>query len=348
MGVNKIGHPDIQTMINLLTQEMDPTDPWFVNFIDGAASHPNFGGNIKNVAAKAFATVENPTQWPLPQSPLLQKVAPNATTSPFKLDDETESQPHDTNQSASLFYDAVGYFGKVMIARNFKFMRDVKRIGNPVDRTEWFMSPQTVNAYYAPFWNEIVFPAAILQPPFFQKDFPIPMNFGGIGGIMGHELLHAFDNNGHKFDAKGHQRDWWDKKAKQEFLQRARCVVDFYRQYSIAGHNLSGLTQLGENIADMGGVKFAYRAFKLWQEEHPNEPKPVLPFNDDKMFFLSYAQTWCTKSDPQTELALSIRDPHSPPRFRVNGPLSNNPTFAETFQCAKGTPMNPRKQCDMW
>ena len=154
------------------------------------------------------------------------------------------------------------------MAANFKFLREMKKVGQKVDRSEWFMTPETVNAYYAPFWNEMVFPAAILQPPFFHISHHPAQNFGAIGGIMGHELSHGFDTHGHKYDKSGRLKMWWRfAAARAEFLKRARCVVKYFQRYTVQGMQLSGLKELAENVADMGGVKFALSALRLFGPE---------------------------------------------------------------------------------
>ena len=299
-----------------------------------------------------------PWGWPLPE-----QLPPPAPPSAFRLDDEVYSLPHVTEQPARLYSHGFGFFGKAMAARNFKYMRDLKKSGQKSDRSEWFMTPQTVNAYYAPFWNEMVFPAAILQPPFFHKAFHPAANFGAIGAIMGHELSHAFDIHGHKYDANGHQRNWWHKRARQQFLKRARCVVKFFQRYTLQGRQVSGLKELAENIADMGGVKFAFKALQsyLAEEKAAGREVPsgaawslpgravVEPATVNQLYFLSYAQAWCTKINATLEMALMLNDEHSPPRLRVNGPLSNNNDFHNAFTCPSGTPMNPAEgQCPMW
>jgi len=279
----------------------------------------------------------------------------SAPPPPFKLDDEvTDTFPHKTPDPPEMFAHYYGYFGKSMAAANFAWRRDMKKIGNMVDRSEWFMSPQTVNAYYSPQWNEMVFPVAILQPPFFYKSFHPSMNFASIGAIMGHEMTHGFDSNGRKFDKNGDEIDWWQPEALEEFLVRAQCVVDLYSNFSEYGTNLNGENEIGENIADFGGVKFGFRAMKeyLREAKQRGETFPAIPngLTPEQLFYVSYGQTWCTKSEPDYILGQIAQDEHSPPRERVNGPLIGNPDFHEAFKCPLGTPMNPTnsQQCKMW
>jgi endothelin-converting enzyme/putative endopeptidase len=241
------------------------------------------------------------------------------------------------------------YVGNAMAARLFEFRRNLKKIGQPVDRKEWFMTPPTVNAYYNPLGNEMVFPAGILQSPFFHRDFPAPMNFGGIGMVMGHELTHGFDDSGRKFDGSGQLREWWDPKVAERFEERARCVEDLYGSYEVQPDlRLNGKLTLGENIADMGGVKEAHGAWRAWVKKNGEPPSPVAGLKPDQLFFVGFAQTWCSVAAPEYERMLVTVDSHSPPRFRVNGPLSNLPAFGEAFGCAVGTPMRPQAACEVW
>ena len=274
---------------------------------------------------------------------------------PFRIDNELNILPHETPDPPELFAHFYGYFGKSMATANFDFRREMKKIGQTVDRSEWFMSPQTVNAYYSPAWNEMVFPVAILQPPFFFKNFHPAMNFGSIGAIMGHEMTHGFDVSGRKFDKDGNEVDWWEPEALEEFLGRAQCVADFYSNYTEYGVHLNGEAECGENIADMGGVKFAFRGMQAYMKSAKAEGKtfPALPrgLTPEQLYFVSYGQTWCTKSDQEYLLMLNAQDEHSLPRERVNGPLTNSVDFHTAFSCKLGTPMNPApetKQCRIW
>jgi endothelin-converting enzyme/putative endopeptidase len=211
------------------------------------------------------------------------------------------------------------------------------------------MTPQMVNAYYHPLLNEIAFPAGILQPPFFHRDFPAAMNYGGVGGVIGHELTHGFDDQGRKFDPTGQMREWWEPEVSEKFQKQAQCVDDVYSAYEVEpGVKVNGKLTLGENIADIGGVKEGYRAYKMWEERH-GVPEPIAEgLSHDQLFFLSWAQVWCTVAAPEYERLQVTTDPHSPARFRVLGPLANVPAFAETFSCEAGTPMRPEDPCVVW
>lgn len=241
------------------------------------------------------------------------------------------------------------YFDNTVAAAEFESNRQLNKIQKPVDRKEWLMTPQMVNAYYNPLMNEIVFPAGILQPPFFHRDYPAAMNYGGIGGVIGHELTHGFDDQGRKFDPSGQLREWWEPEVVEKFQARAECVDSFYSSYEVEpGVHVNGKLTLGENIADIGGVKEAYAAFKAWEKRN-GTPEPLVEgLTNDQLFFVSWGQVWCTLATPERERLQVTTDPHSPSRFRVLGPLSNNPDFAGAFGCAEGTPMNPVNRCEVW
>jgi putative endopeptidase len=242
------------------------------------------------------------------------------------------------------------YFGNLLASSRFEFEREANKIGKPVDRTEWGMTPPTVNAYYNPLNNEMVFPAGILQPPFFSKDFPMAMNFGGMGMVMGHELTHGFDDQGRKFDATGKLTEWWEPAVSDKFEERASCIDKQYSGYEVQpGLHLNGKLTLGENIADNGGIKETYTAYKAWEAKTPGAEKPIVEgLTNDQLLFVAFAQTWCSLATPQIEQMLVTIDPHSPPRFRVNGPLSNTKAFADAFSCPAGTPMHPKDTCEVW
>jgi len=226
-------------------------------------------------------------------------------------------------------------------AEKFEADRDVRKIGKPVDRTDWGMTPPTVNAYYNSNMNEIVFPAGILQPPFFYANADDAINYGGIGAVIGHEMTHGFDDQGRQFDAKGNLRDWWTPKSAAEFKKRSTAIVQQYNEYEpLPGLNVNGELTQGENIADIGGVKLAYAALQKALDKHPEErTKKIDGFTPEQRFFMSFAAIWRQKiRDEEQKLRLNT-DPHSPAQFRVNGPLSDSPEFQKAFNIPDGSPM---------
>jgi endothelin-converting enzyme/putative endopeptidase len=211
------------------------------------------------------------------------------------------------------------------------------------------MVPQQVNAYYNPLMNEIVFPAGILQPPFFHRDFPAAMNYGSIGMVVGHELSHGFDDSGRKFDAKGEMREWWAPEVSARFESQADCLRDQYSKFEAEpGLFLNGKLTAGENIADNGGLKQAFEAYKLWRQRSATPDKEVPGLTPDQLFYVAFAQGWCTLATPESDRVRVTTDSHSLPRFRVLGPVVNNAQFAEAFRCAPRTPMNPVAKCVVW
>jgi endothelin-converting enzyme/putative endopeptidase len=250
-------------------------------------------------------------------------------------------------------YDAVDvhrdtHVANVMSAAAFESARQAKKIGRPVDRAEWFMTPPTVNAYYNAQLNEMVFPAGILQPPFFSREATDAANYGAIGMVMGHELTHGFDDEGRKFDGDGNLREWWTAAVGKAYEEKAACVVAQYDKYeAVPGVTIKGALTLGENIADMGGIKIAFGALSK-RSGGVNAAPATAGLTPAQQFFVSYAQAWCTNRRPEYARMLATVDPHSPPQFRVNGPLRNFPAFAETFQCKPGAPMAPKDRCAVW
>ena len=234
-------------------------------------------------------------------------------------------------------------------AENFEVNRELKKIGKPVDRTEWGMTPPTVNAYYNPNMNEIVFPAGILQPPFFYADADDAINYGGIGAVIGHEMTHGFDDQGRQFDAAGNLRDWWSPESAAKFKERSQAVVQQYSEYEpLPGSHINGELTQGENIADIGGVKLAYAALQKALAGKSREKIDGL--TPEQRFFLSYATIWKAKQrDEDLKLRLNT-DPHSPARYRVNGPLSDIPEFAKAFNLPDTCPMvrPPDKRVNIW
>jgi predicted metalloendopeptidase len=228
-----------------------------------------------------------------------------------------------------------------MRASQFENNRELNKIGKPVDPTEWGMTPPTVNAYYNPNRNEIVFPAGILQPPFFYANADDAVNYGGIGAVIGHEMTHGFDDQGRQFDADGNLRDWWSPQSAKEFKKRSQAVVNQYNEYEpLPGLHVNGELTQGENIADIGGVKLAYAALQKALDKNPQAREQKIDgFTPEQRFFLSFAAIWRSKiRDEDQKLRLNT-DPHSPAQCRVNGPLSDLPEFAKAFNAPDGSPM---------
>jgi predicted metalloendopeptidase len=217
-----------------------------------------------------------------------------------------------------------------------------------VDREDWYMTPPTVNAYYDPQMNQMVFPAGILQPPFFNPKAAIPVNLGGMGMVVGHELTHGFDDQGSQFDAKGNMSNWWTQEDATRFGAKTGCLADQYSAYeTIPGVKLDGKLTLGENIADGGGVKLAFRAYRAMRKG-AEEVVKAGGFTEDQQFFLGVGQAWCFKQSDELARLRAQTDPHSPARFRVDGPLSNLPEFAEAFSCPAGAHMRRANACGVW
>jgi endothelin-converting enzyme/putative endopeptidase len=237
--------------------------------------------------------------------------------------------------------------GNDLRANEFDFQRWMNKIGKPVDRAEWQMTPPTVNAYYDPQMNNINFPAGILQPPFVDNDLDDAVNFGGVGMVIGHELTHGFDDQGRQFDGAGNLKDWWTEADAKEFEKRATCLADEYSKFSVApGANVNGRLTLGENTADNGGVRVALMALETVLA---NRQRPEIGgFTPEQRFFLAYGQIWC-ENEREEAARLSVQtNPHSPARFRVNGVVQNMPEFQKAFSCKAGQPMAPVNSCRVW
>jgi putative endopeptidase len=250
---------------------------------------------------------------------------------------------------SALNIDRGPYVRNLLRSDEFETNREINKIGKPVDRTEWGMTPPTVNAYYNPLMNEIVFPAGILQPPFFNPLADDAVNYGAIGAVIGHEISHGFDDQGSQFDAQGNLKNWWTPDDLKNFKERAACVVNQFNGYTVEGDlHENGKLVVGESIGDLGGLAIAYAAFQKTKEAKSN--KKIDGFTPDQRFYLGYAQVWASNSTPQRERLQTHTDPHPLPRFRVNGPLSNLPAFAKAFDCKPGDPMvRPEdERCLIW
>ena len=237
--------------------------------------------------------------------------------------------------------------GNSLRANNFETNRKLAKIGKPLDKSEWEMTPPTVNAYYNPQQNNINFPAGILQPPFFDKSLDDAMNYGAIGAVIGHELTHGFDDEGRQFDAQGNLRDWWTEKDNAAFNERANCIAEQYSGYTVVDDvKLNGKLTLGENVADNGGVRLAYMA--LLDTLGGKQVAPVDGFTPEQRLFLGWGQIWCQNVRPEQSRVLAQIDPHSPSKERINGVVSNFPEFQKAFNCKAGQPMVRENACRVW
>jgi len=237
--------------------------------------------------------------------------------------------------------------GNAQRAAWFEFRRQMAKVGKPVDKTEWTMTPPTVNAYYDPQKNDINFPAGILQPPLFSPKSDAAPNYGNTGGTMGHELTHAFDDEGSQFDAQGNLRNWWTEADRKAFEERAQCVVDQYSGYPIIDDiKINGKLTDGEDIADLGGTLLAYLAWKA--DTRDQKLEPIDGLTPEQRFFIGYGQSWCTNERDEFKRLRATVDPHSPEKYRANGVVSNMPEFREAFHCKAGQPMVREKLCRIW
>lgn len=241
--------------------------------------------------------------------------------------------------------------GNVQRANEFEAKREIAKIDKPLDRKEWGMTPPTVNAYYSPSFNEIVFPAGILQPPFFDPKLDDSVNFGGIGLVIGHELTHGFDDQGRKFDPQGNLHDWWTKQDGEEFEKRASCVANEYSNFiAVDDLKLNGKLTLGENTADNGGARVALAALEhlIAEDKSGKEGQKIDGYTPQQRFFLGFGRVWCEKRRPEVSRMRVLTDPHSPGKWRVDGVVQNMPEFEKAWGCKAGQAMVAENACHVW
>jgi len=246
------------------------------------------------------------------------------------------------------------YYQNVQTLRKYWSDYDIKKLRKPYSKNDWkkFSQAATINAFYNSLENSIKFPAGILQGVFFDKTRPNYLNYGAIGYIIGHEITHGFDDRGRQFDKDGNNKNWWKPDTDRNYQERARCIVEQYGNFTVPESKdlqLNGVNTQGENIADNGGLKEAFLGYKQYVRENGDEARlPGIKYTPDQMFWISAANVWCAKMRPQS-LKLRIQTGvHSPPRFRVIGPMVNLPQFAESFDCPLGSAMNPVDKCTLW
>ncbi|XP_071389763.1 neprilysin-like, partial [Centroberyx affinis] len=256
------------------------------------------------------------------------------------------------NEYKDLSYSAEEYFENILQNLEYVQKKRLRKLRVKVNKEEWVTGAAIVNAFYSSSKNQIVFPAGILQPPFFSKGQSKSLNYGGIGMVIGHEITHGFDDNGRNYDKDGDLKDWWTADSTHRFLELSKCMVDQYANFSwdlANGLHLNGNNTLGENIADNGGIRQAYQAYKNYVSKHGEEPPlPGIDLSHDQLFFLNFAQVWCGTHRPEQAVNSIKVDVHSPGKFRVLGSLQNFPEFAKAFSCKKNSYMVPDNICRVW
>jgi putative endopeptidase len=254
--------------------------------------------------------------------------------------------PSKDRDYSALKIDRGPYVLNLQRANEFEYKRDLAKVGKPVDKTEWDISPPTVNAYYNPQKNEIVFPAGILQPPFFDANADDAVNYGAMGAVIGHEMTHGFDDQGRKFDAQGNMREWWTPEDLKNYMERSKCIEDQYNSYVYDGQHVNGKLVLGEATADLGGLAVAYRAYQT--AVAGKTVAPIDGLTGDQRFFLGWARVWAANIRPELSKLLMNTNPHPLSQFRAIGPPSTLPEFAKAFSCKAGDPMVRKDLCQIW
>lgn len=241
------------------------------------------------------------------------------------------------------------YFTNVINLRAFSVKSMLKDLRKSVDKERWMIHPHSVNAFYDRVTNKIIFPAGILQVPFYSREFPRAISYGGIGIVVAHEITHGFDSNGRKYNKNGDLKNWWSCSSNKAFEDKSKCFVDQYSSYEAYGKKLNGLQTLGENIADNGAIKQAFEAYKEWVKRNGEEPQlPAVNFTNEQLFFISAAQVDCGAALEPVALKKIEQATHTLEQWRVIGEMSNSKEFAKAFNCPLGSKMNPQKKCSIW
>ncbi len=308
----------------------------------------HFAGDSKDIAVDMITRVEAAFASSLPSLSWMDDATRTAAVGKMQKIENKIGYPEKWKTYDRLEL-AGSYFANSVAARAWDHGYQMKKVGQKVDEKEWYWPASIVNASYNPLQNFMMFPAGILQPPFFHREVPKAMNYGAMGMVMGHELTHGFDDSGRKFDGDGVMREWWAPEVAAKFEAQAQCVIQTYSALEVQpGVKLKGELTLGENIADFGGLKQAYMAYQTWVAEAGAEPQLIEGLTNEQLFFVATAQSWCSVSSPQFDELLASVDPHSPPKFRVNVPASHLPEFWAAFSCEAGTPMHAEQVCSVW
>jgi endothelin-converting enzyme/putative endopeptidase len=308
-----------------------------------------FAGNSKQVAIEMIEDIEKAFEANLPNLAWMDDATRARAVEKARKVSNKIGYPDVWRDYSALAISRGDFFANVTAADRFEADRQLAQIGRPVDRNEWLMTPHTVNAYYMSTANEIAFPAGILQPPFFHRDHPAAMNYGAIGAVMGHELTHGFDDQGRKSDGDGVLREWWEPEVAAKFEAAAACVERQFSAFEVEpGVKVDGKLTLGENIADLGGLKQAFSAYQSWKERHGAPPPFAEGLTHDQLLFVSFAQVWCTEASPEFLRRQVVTDSHSPGSFRAVGAAMNLPAFRQVFSCEEGDRMVAAPTCTVW
>ncbi|ORY64027.1 peptidase family M13 [Pseudomassariella vexata] len=334
---------------------VDSTVGWILSrfFIEAAfsADAKNFGDHIVTDIKQQFISKLNALSW---MDDSVKKLAINKVNNiDQKIGYPTESPDITNPEDVQAWYAGLeitnSFFNNTVSSNRFSINQSWSELGKPVDHGRWYMQADTVNAYYSPVGNEIVFPAGIMQFPVFQYDLPAYVSYGAFASVAGHELSHAFDSSGRHYDEHGNYTDWWTNHTVKEFTKRADCFVEQYSNFSVPGANgeplhVNGRLTLGENIADAGGISAAFAAWKQRQQSTPDEDLPGLDyFSHEQLFFIFYSQFWCNKSRKEQLIQRIYTDPHSPAFARILGTMANSRAFREAYNCPVKAPT-----CELW
>ncbi|MBX7223759.1 MAG: M13 family metallopeptidase [Blastocatellia bacterium] len=303
---------------------------------------PQGKAKVKEMLVNIRFVLKNDIQ----QLPWMSQATRDQALAKLNAIEEKIGYPDKWKDYSSIKITRNSFLENVRACGRYAIQENLKKLGKPVDRTEWGMTPPTVNAYYNPLQNEIAFPAGILQSPFYSADAEDAVNYGGIGAVIGHEITHGFDDSGRQFDKDGNLKDWWTSDDAKNYKDRATCVETQYSGYKVDDLNVNGKLVLGESIADLGGLTLAYLAY---QHSVGGKPGPVIDgFTAEQRFFMGWAQVWRTKARPEFLRLQIATDPHPPAQFRVNGTVSNMEEFAKAFGCKKGDKMVRESLCRIW
>lgn len=306
---------------------------------------------IKDIREVFLSNVEDLT-WMDEQTRRAAEEKARAIRERIGYSDNIMNDDYLNNEYKDLAYSAEEYFENILQNLEYMQKKRLRKLRVKVNKEEWVTGAAVVNAFYSSSKNQIVFPAGILQPPFFSKGQAKSLNYGGIGMVIGHEITHGFDDNGRNYDKDGDLKEWWTPDSTHKFLELSKCIVDQYGNFSwdlANGFHLNGNNTLGENIADNGGIRQAYQAYRNYVKVHGEEKLlPGIDLSHDQLFFLNFAQIWCGKVRPEQAVNSIKVNVHSPGKFRVLGSLQNFPEFAEAFQCTKGSYMVPKNVCRVW